>query len=138
MRVRERRSLLGTVYLVTENAGQQRHGPNFSVAEKLAGHSLAILKRTDYTAEILMRPRSGAIMTDVTHILSAIEQGDPHATEQLLPLVHDQLRRRAAERMAQEKPEQTLQATTPMHEAYSGDAVFFCSRLSIWAASRRY
>jgi RNA polymerase sigma factor (TIGR02999 family) len=57
-------------------------------------------------------------MTDVTHILSAIEQGDPHASEQLLPLVYAELRRLAAEKMAQEKPGQTLQATALVHEAY--------------------
>ena len=49
-------------------------------------------------------------MTDVTRILSAIEQGDPQAAEQLLPLVYNELRRLAAEKMAQEKPGQTLQA----------------------------
>jgi RNA polymerase sigma factor (TIGR02999 family) len=57
-------------------------------------------------------------MTDVTHILSAIEQGDPHAAEQLLPLVYDELRRLAAEKMAHERPGQTLQATALVHEAY--------------------
>jgi RNA polymerase sigma factor (TIGR02999 family) len=57
-------------------------------------------------------------MSDVTHILSAIEQGDPHAAEQLLPLVYDELRQLAASRMAQEKPGQTLQATALVHEAY--------------------
>jgi RNA polymerase sigma factor (TIGR02999 family) len=57
-------------------------------------------------------------MTDVTHILSAIEQGDPSAAAQLLPLVYDELRKLAAERMAQEKPGQTLQATALVHEAY--------------------
>src|SRR5438552_3042883 len=57
-------------------------------------------------------------MSDVTHILSAIEQGDPRAAEQLLPLVYDELRKLAAERMAQEKPGQTLQATALVHEAY--------------------
>jgi RNA polymerase sigma factor (TIGR02999 family) len=57
-------------------------------------------------------------MTDVTRILSAIEQGDPHAAEQLLPLVYEELRRLAAEKMAQEKPGQTLQATALVHEAY--------------------
>jgi len=57
-------------------------------------------------------------MTDVTRILSAIEQGDPQAAEQLLPLVYDELRRLAADRMAQEKPGQTLQATALVHEAY--------------------
>jgi RNA polymerase sigma factor (TIGR02999 family) len=57
-------------------------------------------------------------MSDVTRILSAIEQGDPHATEQLLPLVYDELRQLAAQRLAQEKPGQTLQATALVHEAY--------------------
>jgi RNA polymerase sigma factor (TIGR02999 family) len=57
-------------------------------------------------------------MSEVTHILSAIEQGDPHAAEQLLPLVYDELRRLAAQKLAQEKPGQTLQATALVHEAY--------------------
>ena len=57
-------------------------------------------------------------MTDVTCILSAIEQGDPHAAEQLLPLVYDELRKLAAQKLAQEKPGQTLQATALVHEAY--------------------
>jgi RNA polymerase sigma factor (TIGR02999 family) len=57
-------------------------------------------------------------MTDVTGILSAIEQGDPRAAEQLLPLVYDELRKLAAQRLAQEKPGQTLQATALVHEAY--------------------
>ena len=57
-------------------------------------------------------------MTDVTRILSAIEQGDPHAAEQLLPLVYEELRRLAACKLAQERPGQTLQATALVHEAY--------------------
>ena len=57
-------------------------------------------------------------MNDVTRILSAIEQGDPQAAEQLLPLVYDELRKLAAQRLAQEKPGQTLQATALVHEAY--------------------
>src|SRR5207245_1258935 len=57
-------------------------------------------------------------MSEVTRILSAIEQGDPSAAEQLLPLVYDELRKLASERMAQEKPGQTLQATALVHEAY--------------------
>src|SRR6516164_9096240 len=57
-------------------------------------------------------------MNEVTRILSAVEQGDPHAAEQLLPLVYQELRRLAAEKMAQEKPGQTLQATALVHEAY--------------------
>src|SRR3954447_401297 len=57
-------------------------------------------------------------MNEVTRILSAIEQGDPKAAEQLLPLVYDELRRLAARRLAQEKPGQTLQATALVHDAY--------------------
>src|SRR5436853_597993 len=57
-------------------------------------------------------------MSEVTRILSAIEQGDPHAAEQLLPLVYDELRKLAAQKMAQEAPGQTLQATGLVHEAY--------------------
>src|SRR5947209_16674079 len=57
-------------------------------------------------------------MNEVTRILSAVEQGDPHAAEQLLPLVYDALRQLAAQKLAQEKPGQTLQATALVHEAY--------------------
>jgi RNA polymerase sigma factor (TIGR02999 family) len=57
-------------------------------------------------------------MRDVTRILSAIEQGDPHAAELLLPLVYDELRKLAANKLANEKPGQTLQATALVHEAY--------------------
>src|ERR671935_883468 len=57
-------------------------------------------------------------MNEVTRILDAIEQGDPHAAEQLLPLVYDELRRLAAQKLAHEAPGQTLQATALVHEAY--------------------
>jgi RNA polymerase sigma factor (TIGR02999 family) len=57
-------------------------------------------------------------MSDVSRILSQIESGDPSATEQLLPLVYDELRKLAAAKLAQEKPGQTLQATALVHEAY--------------------
>jgi RNA polymerase sigma factor (TIGR02999 family) len=57
-------------------------------------------------------------MNDVTHILSAIARGDPKAPDQLLPLVYDELRRLAAQRLAQERPGQTLQPTALVHEAY--------------------
>jgi len=57
-------------------------------------------------------------MSDVTRILSAIEQGDGQAAEQLLPLVYDELRKLAAAKLANEKPGQTLQATALVHEAY--------------------
>jgi RNA polymerase sigma factor (TIGR02999 family) len=58
------------------------------------------------------------MMTDVTRILNAIEQGDAGATEKLLPLIYEELRILAAQKMAQEKPGQTLQATALVHEAY--------------------
>src|SRR5438552_4485100 len=66
-------------------------------------------------------------MADVTRILSSIEQGDPHAAEQLLPLVYDELRKLALQKLAGEHPGQTLHATALVHGAYlrlvaSGDA----------------
>src|SRR2546421_485405 len=57
-------------------------------------------------------------MSDVTRVLSAIEQGDSHAAEQLLPLVYEELRKLASQKLAQEKPGQTLQPTALVHEAY--------------------
>jgi RNA polymerase sigma factor (TIGR02999 family) len=57
-------------------------------------------------------------MSDVAQILNTIEQGDTHAVEKLLPLVYDELRKLAAQKLAQEKPGQTLQATALVHEAY--------------------
>src|SRR5262249_44512490 len=65
-----------------------------------------------------LRPVDSGFMAKITGILNAIDQGDPHAAEQLLPLVYDELRRLAAEKMAQERPGQTLQATALVHEAY--------------------
>jgi RNA polymerase sigma factor (TIGR02999 family) len=57
-------------------------------------------------------------LSEVTRILSALEQGEPNAAEQLLPLIYDELRQLAAQRLAQERPGQTLQATALVHEAY--------------------
>jgi RNA polymerase sigma factor (TIGR02999 family) len=57
-------------------------------------------------------------MSDLTRILSAIDAGDPHAGEQLLPMVYDELRKLAAQKLTQEKAGQTLQATALVHEAY--------------------
>ncbi len=79
-------------------------------------------------------------MPDVTRILSAIEQGDPSAAEQLLPLVYDELRKLASAKMVQEKPGQTLQATGLVHEAYlrlvGGDAAeHWDSRSHFFAAA---
>src|SRR5262249_56802837 len=64
------------------------------------------------------RPSEAVSMNDVTRILSAIERGDPKAAEELLPLVYDELRKLAAQKLAHEKPGQTLQATALVHEAY--------------------
>jgi RNA polymerase sigma factor (TIGR02999 family) len=79
-------------------------------------------------------------MNDVTRILSAVEHGDARAAEHLLPLVYDELRRLAAQRLAQEKPGQTLQATALVHEAYlrlvdAGDARQWNSRGHFFAAA---
>src|SRR6516225_2181033 len=79
-------------------------------------------------------------MSEVTRILSAIDQGDPHAAEDLLPLVYEELRQLAAQKLAQEKPGQTLQATALVHEAYLrlvdvDEAQHFNSRGHFFAAA---
>jgi RNA polymerase sigma factor (TIGR02999 family) len=79
-------------------------------------------------------------MSEVTRILSAIEQGDPSAAEQLLPLVYEALRQLAAEKMAHERPGHTLEATALVHEAYlqllgSGPAPHWNSRGHFFAAA---
>ena len=79
-------------------------------------------------------------MNEVTRVLSALEQGEPHAAEQLLPLVYDALRRLAAEKLAQERPGQTLQATALVHEAYArlvggGDDRHWDNRRHFFAAA---
>jgi RNA polymerase sigma factor (TIGR02999 family) len=80
-------------------------------------------------------------MTDVTRILDAIEQGEPGAAEQLLPLVYDELRRLAASQLAREAPGQTLDATALVHEAYlrlvGGDAPRFTGRGHFFATAAR-
>ncbi len=62
-------------------------------------------------------------MSEVSRILASIERGDPRATEQLLPLVYEELRRLAAERLTRERPDHSLQATALVHEAYLGSLV---------------
>jgi RNA polymerase sigma factor (TIGR02999 family) len=79
-------------------------------------------------------------MNDVTRILSAAKQGDAHAADQLLPLVYDELRQLAAQKLAQEKPGQTLQATGLVHEAYlrlvtGAEAQHWDSRRHFFAAA---
>src|SRR5207247_224565 len=91
-----------------------------------------------YNSSFVIRPWRLA-MNEVTHILSAIEHGDPHAAEQLLPLVYDELRKLAAQTLAQDKPGQTLEATALVHEAYlrvvgTGDRQAWDSRGHFFAA----
>jgi RNA polymerase sigma factor (TIGR02999 family) len=79
-------------------------------------------------------------MTEVTRILSQIESGDPRAAEQLLPLVYDELRKLAAQKLTREKPGQTLQATALVHEAYmrlvgGGERQHWDSRRHFFAAA---
>src|SRR3954463_7364014 len=76
--------------------------------------------RQDLGGDVAPGPSAllGPPMSEVTRILSAIEQGDPQAAEQLLPLVYDELRKLAAQKLAQEKPGQTLDATGLVHDAY--------------------
>ena len=79
-------------------------------------------------------------MEDVTRLLNAIDHGDPQAAARLLPLVYEELRRLAAQKLAQEKPGQTLQATALVHEAYlrlvgKGDAPPWNGRGHFFAAA---
>src|SRR5438105_1133898 len=78
--------------------------------------AVPLAKRDRLTSPLSMVILDG--MSDVTRVLSAIEQGDPHAADQLLPLVYEELRKLATQKMAQEAPGQTLQATGLVHEAY--------------------
>jgi RNA polymerase sigma factor (TIGR02999 family) len=105
------------------------HGPRTFVPLRVASRCLsqrwigeaARWKRPQGPVKLLEIPgpfSKGEPMSEVTRILSAVEQGEPHAAEQLLPLVYDELRKLAAQRLAQEKPGQTLQATALVHEAY--------------------
>ena len=91
---------------------QGTHGPRQSIAPP-AGWLVLL----DVNILAGQRPGTNA-MREVTRILWAIEQGDPHAPRQVLRLVHDELRKLAAQRLAQEKPGQTFQATALVHEAY--------------------
>lgn len=80
---------------------------------------LVIARRAGYiAARQAVIPEMLPAMSEITRILSAIEHGDPHAADKLLPLVYDELRRLAAQKLAQEKPGQTLEATALVHEAY--------------------
>src|SRR5262249_3223846 len=86
------------------HAEQLASGPNF-------------IERT-LSSDPPARLKGSAVVNEVTRLLSALEQGDPHAAEELLPLVYDELRTLAAQRLDHEQPGQTLQATDLVHEAY--------------------
>src|SRR5262245_52864011 len=81
-------------------------------------HSLWVSIAYSWILVKAVRPPKRCHMSDVTHILSQIDQGNPAAAVQLLPLVYDELRKLAAAKLAQERPGQTLQATALVHEAY--------------------
>jgi RNA polymerase sigma factor (TIGR02999 family) len=98
---------------------RSRLGRNGCCSTPFAADDLWIAAPWLHYGNTLGLPTSyGLQMSDVTRILSAIEQGDPHAAEQLLPLVYDELRKLAAQKLSQEKPGQTLQATALVHDAY--------------------
>jgi RNA polymerase sigma factor (TIGR02999 family) len=97
----------------------------WSLTERSAVRRGKLLERSPLCITILCHLPSlgsqaieGAMKDEVTSILLAVEQGDPHAAERLLPLVYDELRALASRRLAHEKPGQTLQATALVHEAY--------------------
>jgi RNA polymerase sigma factor (TIGR02999 family) len=80
-----------------------------------------LAKRSTPARKVAVRPPLGYVertMSDVTRLLAQMEQGDPAAANQLLPLVYEELRQLAAARLAHEKPGQTIQATALVHEAY--------------------
>ena len=113
---RQRQCLHGRLPVVGTGGKRARDG----AAEKVAlCWSVAKSRDRDLIpCRLAGRRLSSILMPDVTQILNAIENGDPDAAGQLLPLVYDELRRLAAQRLAQEKPGQTLQATALVHEAY--------------------
>src|SRR5207244_3913379 len=94
-------------------ASMGRRGHSWITSWPRAAACLALPPCTSSPAAVIF-----TFMSEVTRILSAIEQGDPQAAEQLLPLVYDELRQLAAQKLAQEKPGHTLQATALVHEAY--------------------
>ena len=105
----------------THEVARAGFSPDTAVSTSTSCNLPSSLGRGDavYCRESLtLHPDARSLMTDVTRILSAIEQGDQSAAEQLLPLVYDELRKLAAQRMAQEAPGQTLDATALVHEAY--------------------
>src|SRR5260370_41521005 len=91
---------------------EKGHAASSLPSRALTSHSITCYLRARFIADIL------GLMSEVTRILTAIEEGDPRAAEELLPLVYEELRKLAAHKLTQEKPGQTLQATAMVHEAY--------------------
>src|SRR5262245_65360581 len=106
--MRRHSNVVQHVVHVRPNLSRTAEGPN--VAEVDPGQEVTHTLHTE-TGKLVL-------MNEVTRILGALEQGDPHAAEHLLPLVYDELRKLAAEKMAHEKVGHTLQATALVHEAY--------------------
>jgi RNA polymerase sigma factor (TIGR02999 family) len=101
---------------------------------------MALLAGRHFLCQLAGGRLYSGFMSDLTHILNALDQGDPHAASQLLPLVYDELRRLAAQKLAQEKPGQTLDATALVHEAWlrliaTGDEPQWDSRGHFFAAA---
>src|SRR5262249_18782346 len=115
---------LGTINLPSRPGNRKAQSPYFDKTGCRLWQSLSRrrgLNGTPRTAPACWPVGEGlfsSVMSEVTRILSAIEQGDLHAAEKLLPLVYDELRRLAARKLAREKPGQTLGATGLVHEAY--------------------
>jgi RNA polymerase sigma factor (TIGR02999 family) len=117
-------SRLNNIGACTPDGGYTRWHPRVGLSQADSPRQA----RTDATAAVSLTGEDSHFftgrrdpvpsMSDVTQVLSAIEQGDPCAAERLLPLVYNELRRLAAERMAHEQPGRTLQATALVHEAY--------------------
>ena len=96
-----------------------RAGGGLALRSTIESRASPVVEQSAGHQGISPRPqRRWLSMNEVTRILSAVEQGDSQAAEQLLPLVYNELRRLAAQRLAQEKPGQTLQATALVHDAY--------------------
>src|SRR5262249_51798984 len=99
-----------------EDSGRNRSSPAARAGSAGASLSAATGRAFAHSEVGLGRPWRRAPMTDVTRILSAIEQGESESAEQLLPLVYDELRRLAVLKLGHESPGQTLQATALVHE----------------------
>ena len=131
----------GVLRTVRFGAGETGEGLDIQASVVVEGVLAAAGRAVGYTPSHCSPPaRAVPPMSEVTRILSAIEQGDPAAAEQLLPLVYEELRKLAAQKLAHEQPGQTLQATALVHEAYlrlvdGSEAQHWNSRRHFFAAA---